>query len=614
MRRFAFLACLLLTASWAQAATILNRSVTIHLTNDGYVRTDALTVRIEQASDLDLWADYGITVPADAVLEDAGAIVTRDDGRTVRKVRRKDLKWHDSAGDVLYTSSRLAVMRMGPLQHGDVIRLHVQIRHAGPFDATSVTLAGDNFQKKLSVEVDGGSESLRWTMTGAGIPTHPLSDEHGLHLTALNIDRWEAPDDAAHWFRVAPRLLLAWGPRDSWESVGHWYDSLVADPPEVSPDVAARARAFCPQGSQPAQCLESLAAFVQRKVRYVAVEIGEGGWKPTPAADVMERAWGDCKDKAHLLQRLLRAVGISSHLVLIRSGESGRLDEAFPVPMWFNHCVLGVDASAAGLDDRPDVQDGLLIIDPTQTYGAPLWLGPECRGRPALVVDGDQSRLIHLPERPKEESVSLSLSGAVDNSGSFEGVLHLELCGGAAIPWLIRFGSDQRNQIVDRMIRVISSLVYGAQVSSVSWTRHDDGAPPSAEINARLTVHRFVRGRPGRRWFRPPSIDGLPDSSGVQKESGPVSLDPGITSFRLVCKLPSSWCPPRSGEIHVENAVGSHALRIQSDPAGGSLTVERSTTVLPSIVDPASLGDLLELIRAESRSKAARVRLRCPQE
>src|SRR5262249_7758027 len=60
-----------------------------------------------------------------------------------------------------------------------------------------------------------------------------------------------------------------------------------------------------------------LASFVQKDVRYVAIEIGIGGYQAHLAGDIFRALYGDCKDKATLLSRMLQEVGLRSDFVLI---------------------------------------------------------------------------------------------------------------------------------------------------------------------------------------------------------------------------------------------------------------------------------------------------------
>jgi transglutaminase-like putative cysteine protease len=60
-------------------------------------------------------------------------------------------------------------------------------------------------------------------------------------------------------------------------------------------------------------------------LRYVAVPLGVNSHRPHAAANVLKNGFGDCKDKANLLNALLRAQGIAADLVLVP-----RFAQAYP--------------------------------------------------------------------------------------------------------------------------------------------------------------------------------------------------------------------------------------------------------------------------------------------
>ncbi|MFX4929726.1 transglutaminase-like domain-containing protein, partial [Acinetobacter baumannii] len=64
-------------------------------------------------------------------------------------------------------------------------------------------------------------------------------------------------------------------------------------------------------GTQSDQALRALQ-FVQEQIRYVSISIGPGAVRPADPATVLERRFGDCKDKTLLLVTILRALGIDA--------------------------------------------------------------------------------------------------------------------------------------------------------------------------------------------------------------------------------------------------------------------------------------------------------------
>jgi hypothetical protein len=85
--------------------------------------------------------------------------------------------------------------------------------------------------------------------------------------------------------------------------------------------------------------MQALAKFVQSDIRYVAIELGIGGWQPHPAPEIFTHRYGDCKDKATLLSSMLHEVGVESFFISINTVR-GRARTRPPMIGWFNHEIL----------------------------------------------------------------------------------------------------------------------------------------------------------------------------------------------------------------------------------------------------------------------------------
>ncbi len=176
----------------------------------------------------------------------------------------------------------------------------------------------------------------------------------------------------------------------SWKDVGAWfYGKSLPSRGEAPPDLLAAVPAT-PQDA---------ARWIQEKVRYVAVEAGEGGWVPRAPAFVARRLYGDCKDKAFLFMSLLARRGYEVFPVLTRARDGGTIDSAFPSPVQFNHVIVAVSIPAAsGLPAEVQLSDGAAVLfDPTDSW-TPYGQLPAALARArGLVVRPDGAELIEFP-------------------------------------------------------------------------------------------------------------------------------------------------------------------------------------------------------------------------
>jgi len=186
----------------------------------------------------------------------------------------------------------------------------------------------------------------------------------------------------------------------SWNEVGQWYWRLAGD--RLRPTNQLRTAAVEAAGDATASVerIAALAAYVQRKIRYVAIEIGIGGHRPHEAGEVLVNRYGDCKDKATLLGALLAAIGIQSYYVLVHTSR-GAVDPDLPSALGFNHVILAIRLPEGSGELMSASQEHprlgrLLLFDPTDAMTPPGYLPEHLQGGHGLLVIHDGGELITL--------------------------------------------------------------------------------------------------------------------------------------------------------------------------------------------------------------------------
>ncbi len=216
---------------------------------------------------------------------------------------------------------------------------------------------------------------------------------------------------------ASPWLLLAFVPpagakppnpavTADWGQFGRWYEDLARGQDAVTPEIERTARSVTAAAmSGDYDRLRALVLYVRERVRYVDKELGIDGYRPRPAAQVLGDALGDCKDKATLLRALLNALGMHSYPILLNVFAERTVGERIPALEAFDHFVVGVEAPGHG--PVPDDWRGasvdvpglgtILVVDVTAELTAAGELPARIAGRRALLVAGQDSRLITLP-------------------------------------------------------------------------------------------------------------------------------------------------------------------------------------------------------------------------
>jgi cellulose synthase operon protein C len=195
-------------------------------------------------------------------------------------------------------------------------------------------------------------------------------------------------------FDVLRRVSVSTVP--TWDEYVRWERALLSDAFQQSPDIHELALKLTRDAKTPREKLDKLLAYTQQEIRYqMDYETSIAGVKPHSCRAVLERGYGDCKDKAVLLTSLAREVGIELHFAILRTTTVGKVEMKVPNQQ-FNHAIVYVPK-----------QEGFpegFFIDPT-TDGLDIGnLRGDDQGALSLVIDpkGESFNFISIPFQPPE--------------------------------------------------------------------------------------------------------------------------------------------------------------------------------------------------------------------
>ncbi len=254
----------------------------------------------------------------------------------------------------------------------------------------------------------------------------------------------------------------------AWDDMGKWYFNLVGERVDASPEIKQEVSKLTASAATPLQKMQAIAEFVQRNIRYVAIELGIGGLQPHPAAEVFSHRFGDCKDKATLVRSMMREIGVESYHVVIND-RRGAVTGDMPPHDGFNHVVTAIKLPA-GLNDPSLVavlQDPklgrLLFFDPTDDITPFGQIRGELQDNYALLVTPDGGQLIPLPQQPSAmNSIERTAKLTLDAGGTLKGSVNEVRLGGRA--WSERYALMKINNDADR-IKPIETLLSNSMSS-----------------------------------------------------------------------------------------------------------------------------------------------------
>jgi hypothetical protein len=251
----------------------------------------------------------------------------------------------------------------------------------------------------------------------------------------------------------------------NWHDMGVWYWNLESGRRDASPDIKQKVAALTANAPTPLGKMKALASFVQDDIRYVAIELGIGGWQPHPAADIFGHRYGDCKDKATLMASMLHEIGINSYQVAINT-ERGSIAPETPAHRGFNHQILAIQLpegvlgpSIVATIQHPKLGK-LLFFDPTNELIPFGQISGYLQANYGLLVTPEGGELIELPMQPSSmNSIRRTAKLTLDPTGKLQGDVEEVRLGDRASSerWRLRTLRNDKDRI-----KPIESLLAGS--------------------------------------------------------------------------------------------------------------------------------------------------------
>jgi hypothetical protein len=213
-----------------------------------------------------------------------------------------------------------------------------------------------------------------------------------------------------------------------WNDLGNWVNLLLAGRVDASPEVKQQVVALTAGKATQLAKMQAIAQFVQHDIRYVAIELGLGGWQPHPASEVFSHHYGDCKDKATLMRAMLSEIGVKSYHVVINDRRGAVTRDTPANNFGFNHAIVAVklpdglnDPSLVAVLEHPKL-GRLLFFDPTDEITPFGEIRGELQANYALLVTPDGGELLPLPMQPPAmNGIDRSAKLTLDATGTLKG-------------------------------------------------------------------------------------------------------------------------------------------------------------------------------------------------
>jgi tetratricopeptide (TPR) repeat protein len=183
----------------------------------------------------------------------------------------------------------------------------------------------------------------------------------------------------------------------SWDEFAGWWWNLIKKQYDVNDAMKAKLKEILANAKTREEKIRAIYDFVVTDIRYVAWEFGVHGYKPYRASAIFDRRFGDCKDKALVMNSLLKEAGIEGYPVLIRLDEPRSAeDHSLALVQHFNHCIVAI----------PEEDGSIRFLDGTAEYHEATDLPDGDRGASVVVVRDGRAVQAKIPVGPPEQNLN----------------------------------------------------------------------------------------------------------------------------------------------------------------------------------------------------------------
>jgi len=398
----------------------------------------------------------------------------------------------------------------------------------------------------------------------------------------------------------------------TWKGVGLWYTPLFQGRVAPSPDISAKVQELTAGKTDFYEKSDTLAKFVQKNIRYVAIEVGIGGYQPHAAADIFRNKYGDCKDKAALLSSMLSVAGIHGTAVVVDS-ERGVIDPTAPSVV-ANHVVTAIEIPKGYTSDRmhsvvtSESGRRYLIFDPTSEKTPFGQLEHELQGGYGLLIEGDQSQVIQLPVLdPQLNTIHRTAAFQLQPDGTLKGLVTEKRFGDVAEFRRELFSSadvKKQQEIIDQILKLdfASFSATGLKADNVESLNSD------LTLSYALTADRYAQAMGPLLMVRPRVLGRL-DIDTHTKTNRTVPVDLGETMQAVddySIELPAGYAVDELPDP-VKLDLGFAAYQSTTALEGNKLHYSRTYTVRQVTLPAEKYADLQKLagvIAADEESRA----------
>ena len=303
-----------------------------------------------------------------------------------------------------------------------------------------------------------------------------------------------------------------------------WYSALVNQPPPA-PTILPIAQGL--RGATDSATVASMHDYVRESIRYIADERSAGAFVPRAPDLVVERKYGDCKDRAFLVAALAQSLGMRVDPVLITTTPRPEFEEV-QIGL-FNHVICAFTDEAGQTT----------YFDPTDPYSSFGDLPESDIDGHALRMGQDGAERLFVSAQSSEPTLELEIEVDLDapESANAQVTIRGGLLGMVRGLEARRTEQDARNALSS----VAGSLLYKIRLGALAPVEE---GPRHRTYTARADLSQFVVASPTKRYLPLTPFRAIEAEAAERREDGLAVYTGDRPNVRLALEVAGpGWRP-----------------------------------------------------------------------
>lgn len=341
-------------------------------------------------------------------IREAEAEVYDAAGRLIQTIRKSDFLDASASGGSLYSDDRVLYINYIPTAYPFTVQFSYTLKSSNtaflptwqPIPFFGISLE----QSEFNLRNQSGEPIARYPSNLEDFDIDVLENENEISYRSGTI-----PAIRHEVFRPGSKKLLPevrfslkhfnlFGSEafvENWNDFGNWQrEELLNGLDNVSEETIMELETILKGIDDKREKARLIYEYMQSKTRYVSIQVGIGGWKPTPAIMVDRLGYGDCKGLTNYTKALLKSQGIDSYYTIVDSGTEGTDINQDIVSMQGDHVMLSVP-----------MDNEMLFLECTSQQLPFNFLGTHTDNRQVLAITPDGARILRTHSYSAEDNL-----------------------------------------------------------------------------------------------------------------------------------------------------------------------------------------------------------------